>query len=185
MKKLFTILMLIPILLFGQNEPKTLDELFELNEQKKKEYEKYLAKLDKNTLDSILDWYKKDLSKENIYAEAHIGLFTEIGLNYERQIYSGGKISWYSRLGGGYGLIIHDIFSTTEGWGGLGAITMLTGKYNNHFELNAGAFIGNGGYTFIYPIFNVGYRFQKPDGGFIFRANAGIVSLGLSFGYAF
>ena len=177
--------MLIPVLLFGQNEPYTQDELFELNEHKKKEYEKYLAELDKNTLDSILDWHKKDLSKENIYAEAHIGLFTEISLNYERQIYSGGKISWYSRLGGGYGLIIHDIFSTTEGWGGLGAITMLTGKYNNHFELNAGAFIGNEGYTFIYPIFNVGYRFQKPDGGFIFRANAGIVSLGLSLGYAF
>ena len=84
--------MLIPVLLFGQNEPYTQDELFELNEHKKKEYEKYLAELDKNTLDSILDWYKKDLSKENIYAEAHIGLFTEIGLNYERQIYSGEKL---------------------------------------------------------------------------------------------
>ena len=176
--------MLIPVLLFGQNEPYTQDELFELNEHKKKEYEKYLAELDKNTLDSILDWYKKDLSKENIYAEAHIGLFTEIGLNYERQIYSGGKISWYGRLGGGQGGIIDDLYDSV-GWGGLGAITMLTGKYNNHFELNAGAFIGNEGYTFIYPIFNVGYRFQKPGGGFIFRANAGIISLGLSFGYAF
>ena len=176
--------MLIPVLLFGQNEPYTQDELFELNEQKKKEYEKYLAELDKNTLDSILDWHKKDLSKENIYAEAHIGLFTEICLNYEWQIYSGGKISWYGRLGGGQGGIIDDL-DASVGWGGLGAITMLTGKYNNHFELNAGAFIGNEGYTFIYPIFNVGYRFQKPEGGFIFRANAGIISLGLSFGYAF
>ena len=74
MKKLFTILMLIPILLFGQNESYTQDELFELNEQKKEEYEKYLAELDKNTLDSKLDWYKKDLSNENIYAEAHIGI---------------------------------------------------------------------------------------------------------------
>jgi hypothetical protein len=184
MKKLFTILMLIPVILFGQNEPYTRDELFELNEQKKKEYEKYLAKLDKNTLDSILDWYKKDLSKENIYAEAHIGLFTELGLNYERQIYSGEKISWYGRLGGGRGGIIDDL-DDYGGWGGLGAITMLTGKYNNHFELNAGAFIGNEGYTFIFPIFNVGYRYQKPEGGFIFRANAGIISLGLSFGYAF
>lgn len=94
MKKLFTVLMLIPILLFGQNEPYTREELFELNEQKKKEYEKNLAELDKNTLDSILDLYKIDLSKNNIYAEAHIGLLTEIGLNYESQIYSGGKISW-------------------------------------------------------------------------------------------
>ena len=40
-------------------------------------------------------------------------------------------------------------------------------------------------YPFVVPIFNVGYRYQKPDGGFIFRANAGIVSLGLSIGYAF
>ena len=56
--------MLIPVLLFGQNEPYTREELFELNEQKKKEYEKNLAELDKNTLDSILGWYKKDLSKE-------------------------------------------------------------------------------------------------------------------------
>ena len=48
-----------------------------------------------------------------------------------------------------------------------------------------GAFIGKDGEAFIFPIFNVGYRYQKPGGGFIFRANAGIISLGLSFGYAF
>ena len=98
---------------------------------------------------------------------------------------------WYGLVGAGYGtnLLIHG----TEGWGGLRAITMLTGKKNNHFELNAGGFLvldsawGNGkdGVAFIFPIFNVGYRFQKPEGGFIFRANAGIISLGLSFGYAF
>ena len=80
-------------------------------------------------------------------------------------------------------------------------------KKNNHFELNAGGFLGidkttrynrtgTGShnyiyekevsyYPFVFPIFNVGYRYQKPEGGFIFRANAGIISLGLSFGYAF
>ena len=65
---------------------------------------------------------------------------------------------------------------------------MLTGKKNNHFELNAGGFLGfedTYNEAFIFPIFNVGYRYQKPEGGFIFRANAGIISLGLSFGYAF
>ena len=71
---------------------------------------------------------------------------------------------------------------------------MLTGKKNNHFELNAGGFLGIDGEgflgivdgeAFIFPIFNVGYRYQKPEGGFIFRANAGIISLGLSIGYAF
>ena len=40
-------------------------------------------------------------------------------------------------------------------------------------------------YPFVFPIFNLGYRYQKPEGGFIFRANAGIISLGLSFGYVF
>ena len=157
MKKLFTILMLIPVILFGQNEPNT----------------------------------KIDLPKKNIYGELHVGLFSQGVMNYERQIFSGKTVSWYGRLGGGYGAIVE--WGGDIGWGGLGAITMLTGKKNNHFELNAGGFlgldcpcgIGKDGEAFIFPIFNVGYRFQKPEGGFIFRANAGIISLGLSFGYAF
>lgn len=75
----------------------------------------------------------------------------------------------------------------------------VNGGKNSHFELNAGAFFGPRGKTsigfamgdsdgdsgFIFPIFNIGYRFQKPEGGFMVRANAGIVSLGMSIGYAF
>ena len=153
MKKLFTILMLIPVLLTGQNEPNT----------------------------------KIDLPKKNIYGELHVGLFSQGVINYERQILSGKTVSWYGRLGGGYGGWLEP-FSAEYGWGGLGAITMLTGKKNNHFELNAGGFLGfedRNNEALIFPIFNVGYRYQKPEGGFIFRANAGIISLGLSFGYAF
>ena len=153
MKKLFTILMLIPVLLTGQNEPNT----------------------------------KINLPKKNIYGELHVGLFSQGVMNYERQIFSGKTVSWYGRLGGGYGGWLEP-FSADYGWGGLGAITMLTGKKNNHFELNAGGFLGfedTYNEAFIFPIFNVGYRYQKPEGGFIFRANAGIISLGLSFGYAF
>ena len=166
MKKLFTTFMLIPILLFGQNEPNT----------------------------------KIDLPKKNIYGELHVGLFSQGVMNYERQIYSGKKVNWYGRLGGGYGVNYSDgLFDDKLGWGGLAAISLLTGENNNYFELNAGVFMGfdkdvnidsdwNKTYTFerfMSPIFNVGYRYQKPDGGFIFRANAGIISLGLSIGYAF
>ncbi len=147
--------MLIPILLFGQNEPNT----------------------------------KIDLTKNNFYGEAHLGVISQLVMNYERHIYSGQKVSWYGRVGFGHGLFLQNSSSIDYGWGGLGAITMLTGKCNNHFELNAGFFLGRVKYLvnplFISPIFNVGYRYQKPDGGFIFRANAGIISLGLSFGYAF
>ena len=149
MKKLFTILILIPVLLTGQNEPNT----------------------------------KIDLAKNNIYAEAHLGLYTQIVMNYEKQFKIGEKVSWYGRIGAGFGADI--AFDGGEGWGGLGAITMLTGKKNNHFELNAGAFITEEGIFFPVPILNFGYRYQKPEGGFIFRANAGIISLGISFGYAF
>ena len=166
MKKLFTSCMLIPILLFGQND------------------------ITKNI----------DLTKNNIYAEGHIGLFTKFALNYERQISSGEKVSWYGRLGGGWGAdFSYGIYAETSAWGGLGAITMLTGKKNSHFELNAGAFFSPKGEeslgfamgdsntdgVFIFPIFNIGYRYQKPSGGFIFRANIGAISAGLSVGYAF
>ena len=61
-------------------------------------------------------------------------------------------------------------------------------KKNHHIELNAGAFIGDEGRydaKFIFPIFNIGYRYQKPNGGFIFRLNQGAESLGISLGYAF
>ena len=147
--------MLIPILLFGQNETKI----------------------------------KIDSVKNNIYAEFHPGVFTKLAINYERQIYSGEKVCWYGRLGGGIGGRLLAVLERENkaGWGGLGAITMLTGKKNNHFELNSGAFIAVDEYgdKFIFPIFNTGYRFQKPEGGFVFRANAGIYSFGISFGYAF
>ena len=166
--------MLIPVLLFGQNEPNT----------------------------------KIDLSKNNIYAEAHFGLFTKGVMNYERQIYFGEKLNWYCRLGGGYGAIFNGyLFDVDDyGWGGLVAFTMLQKRKTNkkkYFEFNTGIFLGHDLYPrlgwnlnmlkqtssrfkpFISPIFNVGYRYQNPEGGLIFRANLGLVSAGLSLGYAF
>lgn len=37
----------------------------------------------------------------------------------------------------------------------------------------------------IQPIFNLGYRFQKPQGGIIFRTYAGLFGIGIGLGYAF
>ena len=152
MRKLFTILMLIPILLFGQ--------------------------------------YDIDLTKNSFYIETQLGFYPQLVLNYEGQIASNKKVNWYCRIGGGYGANLTDFFNGPEGFGGLCAITMITGKKNKHFEFNAGSFLGyektkRKNKPFLLPILNIGYRYQKPDGGFIFRANAGIVALGISFGYAF
>ena len=101
MKKLFTILILIPILFYGQG------------------------------------------AKNNVYAEAHVGIISQVVMNYERQIYSGEKVSWCGRLAGGYVVdYIEGLFDDKLGWGGLAAISLLTGQQNNHFELNTGAFMG-------------------------------------------
>ena len=173
--------MLIPVLLTGQNEPNT----------------------------------KIDLPKKNIYGEAHPGVFTKVVMNYEKQFKLGEKLSWYYeqfklgeklswyyRVGAGYGA---DIFNNKSGLGGLGGITVLTGKKNHHIELSMGSFLGvnkvigalyydstNNEYfrevhyeAFIFPFFDWGYRYQKPSGGFIFRANTSLFGLGISFGYAF
>lgn len=78
-------------------------------------------------------------------------------------------------------------------------IGMLTGKRNSHFELYAGAAFNqykpssSPGNTLkekssigIFPAGNIGYRFQKPDGWFIFRTGIGFPDLAfLGVGVAF
>lgn len=100
------------------------------------------------------------------------------------RLYSGNKVTLYGKAGGGFG----GVLLLTGGPGGLAAITMLTGKNNNHFELNGGAFIGYDNYyndMFYLPILDLGYRYQKPEGGFLFKAKVGISGFGFGLGYAF
>jgi len=110
-----------------------------------------------------------------------------ININYERMIaHSTEKFlkSWWYRAGGGV-------------WGSWGAegphfvstIAALTGSKNSHFEAGLGFTILNDNYyheNSLYPAGNIGYRFQKPDGRFVFRTGAGFpettyLSLGISF----
>jgi hypothetical protein len=124
------------------------------------------------------------LSKVNLYADAGLHIAAQASINLEGQIYSGKKTTWYGRAGVGTAGVIFG----SSGPGGLAAITMLTGKGNNHFEMNGGAFIGKGTYyrdVFVFPLLDLGYRYQKPAGGFIFRAKAGFLGIGIGLGYAF
>lgn len=129
-------------------------------------------------------------SKNVIYVE--VGTYLLISgasINYDFHLKSlkEGKINLYGR--GGLGGTA--VFYGPAGLGGLGGVTMLTGKKNHHFEASLGAFVGNdngqgyGDGLFVLPLLDLGYRFQKPQKGFVFRAKAGILGVGIGLGYSF
>lgn len=122
------------------------------------------------------------MGKTNLYLDAGFHLAGQASINIENQIYTGEKVTWYGRFGlGAMGIIM-----VNGGPGGLAGFTMLTGKNNNHFEINAGGFIyyGDRGVA-AFPLIDLGYRFQKPEGGFIFKAKGGLLGIGIGLGYAF
>ena len=127
---------------------------------------------------------KNILSKNSIYFDTGLIPGIHAFVNYERSIYQGEKVSWFGRAGFGFG----GLLMVGGGFGGLGGVTMLTGKKNSHFELNAGIFSGkdiDDSNSFAFPLLDVGYRYQKPNGGFIFKAKLGILGVGIGLGYAF
>ena len=130
----------------------------------------------------------KDFSKNSVYLDTGLGYGGQVSFNYERLISSGEKVTCFGRLGVGVAYKWTSDDDVSSGPGGLAAMTMLTGKGNNHFELNAGTFIvsdadeDNSG---VYPLLDAGYRYQKPSGGFVFKAKIGILGVGIGLGYAF
>jgi hypothetical protein len=127
---------------------------------------------------------QNEMSKNSIYFDTGIIPGVHAFVNYERSLYQGKKVSWYGRMGFGFG----GILMVNAGFGGLGGVTMLTGKKNSHFELNTGVFSGkeiDGSNSVTLPLLDVGYRYQKPDGGFVFKAKIGILGIGIGLGYAF
>jgi hypothetical protein len=121
------------------------------------------------------------LSNINLYVDAGFLIGAQASINFEKRISSGEKVTWYGRAGIGYAGVI----MVGGGPGGLAAITMLTGKGKNHFEANGGIFYVYSDDLSVLPLIDVGYRFQKPQGGFIFKAKAGFLGIGIGLGYAF
>lgn len=155
----------------------------------------------KNTNQSVFE------NQNSIYGTVALGgLWGTLNINYERQITTTNNRIFKTfgiRFGGGY-------WST---WGSTGSHyiitpTFLSGTGNNHFESAIGATLlydkdsydigvsnaNHGGYPIpsraeymdIYPAGTLGYRYQKPNGKFIFRAGAGFPDVVyISFGAAF
>lgn len=135
-------------------------------------------------------------SKFSVYAEGGSSLFLNAAsLNAEYTLFRSAseKFRLNARLGAGAGAV----FYGPSGAGGLVGMTLLTGRKAHHFETNVGMYffeemvmgpadrwMPTGNY-FGFPNFNLGYRFEKSEGGFLFKINAGIPGIGIGLGYAF
>jgi hypothetical protein len=144
---------------------------------------------------------KPVLSKFSFHADGGtIGYASSATVNFEGRLSKdpSKKVQLFARIGGGW----------VEGWsifcddrtsyGALGGLTLLTGTGNHHLEVSGGGFLGNfevdetilfcseddGGFKPL-PLLDVGYRYQKPEGGLIFRVKAGLLGVGLGLGYSF
>ncbi len=146
----------------------------------------------------------REMSETTLHFEAATYvLLSSLAINFERKFFSSEteKIHLYGRAGLEYvdilGLIV---CQGQRAFGGNVGVTMLTGKGNHHFEAYGGAFLGSFrsknknesptsscrslGFRAL-PLIDLGYRFQKPESGFFFRAKVGVLGVGIGLGHAF
>jgi hypothetical protein len=107
------------------------------------------------------------------------GFYGTILANYERMIYlspgSKGSSLWLRAGAGPFGAW------GNEGWNYVSTISLLTGKKSSHIEFGLGAVLSwdTSAKHFAplasdnYVAANLGYRYQKPGGFFVFRTGAG------------
>lgn len=87
------------------------------------------------------------------------------------------------RFGVGYFYI--DFFGATQSIGGIMGLNFVLGRKNNHFDSSIGGFVGSENGIFAWPIGTIGYRYQKPSGGFLFKTHLGTLGLDIGLGYSF
>ena len=130
----------------------------------------------------------KGISETANSINLYVGLF-DVNVNYERNIVERSKSLSNLRLGFGYAML----FVAGEGYYVNGVYVHLFGAKKSHLEVNAGAkymltnSISDPAFSDqLIPEIYLGYRFEKPTGGIIFRTGLSyptFVNLGL--GYKF
>ena len=149
MKYLYVILLILPLIGFGQDKTGKLNMYvdggtFGIGYSTFFNVEKYLSSS------------KSD--KIHIYVRVSYGDVRFLG----------------SGSGGG------SFFKNTQTIGGL--ITMITGRGIHHFDSSTGLLYRD---QSILPFLDLGYRYQKLDGGIILKGKIGLFGLGLGIGYSF
>ena len=118
----------------------------------------------------------------------YVGIF-EANINYERNLFQRKRSLGKLRVGLGYGMF----WIAGEGNYINGAFVHLFGARNSHLEVNAGAkYMLSNSISDpqlseqLLPDFFLGYRFEKPTGGVVFRAGFNYLTLlNLGIGYKF
>jgi hypothetical protein len=141
-------------------------------------------------------------SKVSIYAHGAVGATNSITANLEVLISTlkNQAVRFYGRVGYGNLSATQSILcdKSVKASGGLVTATMLIGRKNHHFELGGGIFLRTSKqktsksfwcseeFQSSAPVYELGYRFQKPEGGFLFRVTIGTLgTLGISLGTSF
>lgn len=109
-------------------------------------------------------------------------------------------IAVYGRLGLMVGYIDPIFCKLDKFTGQILGLSAVNGSGNHHFELATGIYLLSDNKQAVSnePLFSceprtknhmafvdLGYRYQKPEGGIIFRAKVGLLGIGLGLGYAF
>lgn len=134
---------------------------------------------------------KPQLSKFNIHADvATFGILSSFSINAEGYLLGSRSriVNLYGSVG--YAYFVVDFFGVDRYNGFTTSLTLLVGKNKHYFETNLGTYIQyykrhEVGYASIYPLFNVGYRHQKPESDLFFRIKIGTMGAGVGVGVAF
>ncbi|MBK7712894.1 MAG: hypothetical protein IPN67_10445 [Bacteroidales bacterium] len=132
------------------------------------------------------------IQKNSVYIEAASAIYIgDATLNYERAVVQGDQIKLFLNTGIGVWYLV----PVPKSYSGLSIplrLNTLLGSGNNFFEIDAGL-----RYTFynaesnddlspLFPILNLGYRYQRQDGkGLLFRAFIGLSGIGIGVGKSF
>lgn len=126
------------------------------------------------------------------YAEVGVvglfGFLAGLNVSYEHRLYSNAENNLH--IYGRGGVAASGVLFGSGGFGGLVGGSLLTGPNNHHFEADLGLIVGKndgsgGNDVFFQPMLEAGYRYQRPQGGFLFKAKGGITGFGIALGYAF
>ena len=146
--------------------------------------------------DQAYDTISYAKGKNVIYASlnGYMMAGSALSINYDRRIIK----SLYATTGIGKYPLLGDAFKVDL------KVTTLIGKRNSHLELAIGVLYGRNkpiearyipsykttipykpASSYFYPAFTVGYRYQNPEGGIVFRAGIGYYEANIGLGYSF